>query len=174
MRNSIVKNQSEQGSITVIALMILVVLTLLGITISRTSTIDVQIAGNEIPYKQNFYVAEGGIHREAAEVGQGGYTVLDVQNTSFLANETGLDNGNGIEDTGGEGDPSSLPAPRPHRVGGKNYNFSLYYLGFFLPPQGYSVVHFSRYDYGVDAFGDPAGSRIRVASRYFKIGPKAE
>jgi Tfp pilus assembly protein PilX len=88
MRNSILKNQNEQGSITVIALMILVVLTLLGITITRTSTIDVQIAGNEIYYKQNFYVAEGGIHREAADVGQGAieYAVLDIQNTSFIAN----------------------------------------------------------------------------------------
>ena len=173
MNNSIVKKQSEQGSITVIALMILVVLTILGITISRTATIDVQIAGNEIPFKQNFYVAEGGIHREAAEVGRGNYPVMDVQNTNFLANETGLDNGNGIEDPD-EGDPSSLPAPRPHRVGVKNYNFSLDYLGYFLPPKGYSVVHFSRYDYSVDAFGDPTGSRIHVGSRYFKIGPKAE
>jgi hypothetical protein len=174
MNNSIVKKQSEQGSITVIALMILVVLTILGITISRTATIDVQIAGNEIPFKQNFYVAEGGIHRESSEVGQGQYPVLNVQNPSFLANQTGLDNGNGIEDAGGEGDPSSLPAPIPHRVANRSYDFSLNYLGFYLPPQGYSVIHFSRYDYSVDAFGDPNASRIRVASRYYKIGPKAE
>jgi len=155
MRNSIVKNQSEQGSITVIALMILVVLTLLGITISRTSTIDVQIAGNEIPFKQNFYVAEGGIHREAAEVGQGNYPVMNINTFPVeLANQT-------------------AHSPR-HKVAGADYDFSLDYEGFFLPPQGYSVVHFSRYDYDIDAFGDPAGSRIHVYSRYFKIGPKAE
>ena len=155
MRNSIVKNHNEQGSITVIALMLLVVLTLLGITISRTSTIDVRIAGNEIDYKQYFYVAEGGINREAAEVGAGNYAVLNINNfPNELANET-------------------AHTPR-HNVDGENYNFSLDYLGFFLPPQGYSVVHFSRYDYGVEALGDPAASKIRVASRYFKIGPKAE
>jgi hypothetical protein len=159
---SIVKNQSEQGSITVIALMILVVLTLLGITISRTSTIDVQIAGNEIPFKQNFYVAEGGIHREAAEVGAGNYPVLNINTAAQLADQTGQANGN------------PLPPPDPHLVNGRAYAFTLNYLGFFLPPQGYSVVHFSRYDYDVDSFGDPAGSRIRVASRYYKIGPKAE
>ncbi len=158
MRNSIVKNQSEQGSITVIALMILVVLTLLGITISRTSTIDVQIAGNEIPFKQNFYVAEGGIHREAAEVGRGNYPVMNINNPIELANQ---------------GSPG-LPAPAPHLVAGRAYDFSLDYLGFFLPPKGYSVVHFSRYDYDIDAFGDPTESRIHVGSRYYKIGPKAE
>ena len=158
MRNSIFKNQSEQGSITVIALMILVVLTLLGITITRTSTIDIQIAGNEIPFKQNFYVAEGGIHREAAEVGRGNYPVMNINATVELANQGS----------------AGLPAPAPHLVAGRSYDFSLDYLGFFLPPQGYSVVHFSRYDYDIDSFGDPAGSRIRVASRYYKIGPKAE
>ena len=159
MRNSIFKNQSEQGSITVIALMILVVLTLLGITISRTSTIDVQIAGNEIPFKQNFYVAEGGIHREAAEVGAGNYPVMNINTFPVeLANQGS----------------AGLPAPAPHRVAGRAYDFSLDYVGFFLPPQGYSVVHFSRYDYDADSLGDPAGSRIRVRSRYFKIGPKAE
>ena len=155
---SIVKNQSEQGSITVIALMILVVLTLLGITITRTSTIDIQIAGNEIPFKQNFYVAEGGIHREAAEVGQGNYPVLNIDTAAELANQGS----------------AGLPAPAPHLVNGRAYDFTLDYLGFFLPPQGYSVVHFSRYDYDVEALGDPAASKIRVASRYFKIGPKAE
>jgi len=162
MRNSILKNQSEQGSITVIALMILVVLTLLGITITRTSTIDIQIAGNEIPFKQNFYVAEGGIHREAAEVGRGSYPVMNINTAAQLADQTGQADGN------------PLPSPAPHLVDLKAYDFTLDYLGFFLPPQGYSVVHFSRYDYDIESFGDPAGSRIRVASRYFKIGPKAE
>jgi hypothetical protein len=158
MRTSIVKKQSEQGSITVIALMILVVLTILGITISRTSTIDVQIAGNEIPFKQNFYVAEGGIHRESSEVGRGNYPVMNINNPIELANQGSV----------------GLPAPAPHLVNGRAYDFTLDYLGFFLPPQGYSVVHFSRYDYDVEALGDPAGSDIRIRSRYFKIGPKAE
>jgi len=167
MRTNIVKNQSEQGSITVIALMILVVLTLLGITITRTSTIDIQIAGNEIPFKQNFYVAEGGINREAAEVGRGEYPVININNVAPppLATEAGQTSGDDLP--GDELD-------HIHRVAGSPYDFDLNYLGFFLPPQGYSVVHFSRYDYDVDSFGDPAGSRIRVASRYFKIGPKAE
>ena len=169
MRTHSVKNQNEQGSITVIALMILVVLTLLGITISRTSTIDIQIAGNEIPFKQNFYVAEGGIHREAAEVGRGNYPVMNITAPiPDLAYQTGS--------LSGQANGNPLPSPRPGDVGYDfpDYDFSLDYLGFYLPPQGYSVIHFSRYDYGVESFGEPLASRIRVASRYFKIGPKAQ
>jgi hypothetical protein len=112
-------------------------------------------------------VAEGGSHREAAEVGRGNYPVTDI-------NATVPDNKLADQDGQANGDP--LPSPRPGDVGYDfpDYDFSLDYLGYFLPPPGYSVVHFSRYDYDVDSFGDPAGSRIHVRSRYFKIGPKAE
>jgi len=158
MKTIRVENQRERGSITVIALMILVVLTLIGIMASRTATTDIQIAGNEIPYKQNFFLGEGGLNREAAEVGRGNYPVIQINTTGQLADETGQTNGN------------PLPAPRPHVVAGTAYNFTLDYLGYFLPPPGYSVIHFSRYDYDIDV----TGGRINVASRYYKIGPKAE
>jgi len=158
MKAIMIKDPGEKGSITVIALMILVVLTLIGIMASRISTTDVQIAGNEIPYKQNFFIGEGGLNREAAEVGRGNYPVIQINTTGQLADETGQANGN------------PLPAPRPHVVAGTAYNFTLDYLGYFLPPPGYSVIHFSRYDYDIDV----TGGRVNVASRYYKIGPKAE
>jgi PilX N-terminal len=147
----------ERGSVTVIALMILVVLTLIGIMASRTSTTDIKIAANEIPYKQNFFLAEGGLNREAAEVGQGDYAVTQININGQLADQTGQSNG----------DP--LPGPA-HVVAGAAYNFTLDYLGYFLPPPGYSVIHFSRYDYDISA----TGGRVNVASRFYKIGPKAE
>ena len=48
----------EKGSILIIALVMLAFLTLLGISVTNTSTIEVQIAGNERFHKQNFYRAE--------------------------------------------------------------------------------------------------------------------
>ncbi len=158
MRNQTTSEKREQGSITVIALILLVVLTLIGIMASRTATTDLQISGNEIPYKQNFFVGEGGINRESAEVGKGNYPVIQINTAATLADQTGQTNGN------------PLPLPRPHVVAGTAYNFTLDYLGFFLPPPGYSVIHFSRYDYDIHA----TGGRINVVSRYFKIGPRAE
>lgn len=158
MKRLFIESQRERGNITVIALMILVVLTLAGIMASRTSTTDVQIAGNEIPYKQDFFIAEGGLNREAAELGRGNYAVTQINVAGQLADETGQANGD------------SLPAPTPHEVAGNSYNFTLDYLGYFLPPPGYSVIHFSRYDYDIDA----TGAKVNVESRYYKIGPRAE
>ncbi len=49
----------ERGSVVVIALVLLVLLTIIGISASRTTEIEIMIAGNERVAKQNFYVAEG-------------------------------------------------------------------------------------------------------------------
>jgi Tfp pilus assembly protein PilX len=64
-----VKNITETGNITVIALMILIILTLIGISAGRTSNTDVTAARNLIPHKQDFYVAEAGQNMEAVKIG---------------------------------------------------------------------------------------------------------
>ena len=51
--------RNEDGSIMVIALVLLVLLTFLGMSATTTSSIEVQIARNDRIYKQNFYLAEG-------------------------------------------------------------------------------------------------------------------
>ena len=153
MTHTVIRERYENGSITVIALMMLVVLTLIGIAVSRTSSTDIRIAANVVPYKQDFYVSEGGLHREAAELGRGNYPVPDIEIPMTLA--THMDMG--------------LPGPA-HEVLGDPYEFSVNYLGFFNPPAGYSIIHFSRYDYLVDV----KGGNVRVASRYYKVGPKAK
>jgi hypothetical protein len=50
--------RNEDGAVLVIALMMLVLLTILGISISSTSDIELQIAGNEMRYKENLYKAD--------------------------------------------------------------------------------------------------------------------
>jgi hypothetical protein len=69
----------------------------------------------------------------------------------------------------------SLPGG-PHVVAGTAYNFTVNYVGAYAAPSGYSAIHFSRYDYFVDArtVATTASGQVRVASRLFKIGPKAE
>ena len=49
---------NERGSAIVIAMLILTVLTILGISSINTSTIELQIVHNEKIYQQNFYQAE--------------------------------------------------------------------------------------------------------------------
>ncbi len=57
---------NEDGSVMVVALIMMVLLTLLGISATMTSNIEIQISGNEMIYKQNLYMAEAGA-MEAAQ-----------------------------------------------------------------------------------------------------------
>lgn len=49
---------NEQGSVLILALIMLVLLTLIGISATTTSMIETKIAGNERVYKRNLYAAE--------------------------------------------------------------------------------------------------------------------
>lgn len=53
---------NEKGSVLVVALLILVVLTLLGISASTTTEIELQIAANEKFHKIAFYNADSGVY----------------------------------------------------------------------------------------------------------------
>ena len=51
--------KNEEGMVVVVALMILVLLTIFGISTTSTSNTELSIAGAERVYQQNFYKAEG-------------------------------------------------------------------------------------------------------------------
>ncbi|MEA1866847.1 MAG: PilX N-terminal domain-containing pilus assembly protein [Thermodesulfobacteriota bacterium] len=59
--------RDEKGSTLLFAIIILVLLTLIGIAATNTSTIEIQIAGNERVYKEAFYNADAGISYVVAE-----------------------------------------------------------------------------------------------------------
>ena len=159
MNSLIIRIKNEEGNLTIIAFVLLVVLTLIGVFATKTAQIDLQTAYNEIPYKQNFYVAEGGVNREAAELGRGMYPVTNANQPTLLATQAS----------------GSLPGGE-HKVLGTPYNFTVRYIGPYPAPSGYSALHFSRYDYNVEARagGTATSGHVRVASRLYKIGPKAE
>ncbi len=50
--------QNENGTVMVIALLLMAILTILGISAINMSNVDLMIASNERQYKQNFYRAE--------------------------------------------------------------------------------------------------------------------
>ncbi len=58
--------ENEEGSAIVLALLILVVLTILGISSTNTATVEYKIVHNEKTYQRNFYQAESAT-MEAAE-----------------------------------------------------------------------------------------------------------
>jgi hypothetical protein len=143
MSSFTIRLKSEEGNVMIVAFILLVVLTLIGIFATRTAQIDLQTAYNEVPYKQNFYLAEGGVNREVAQ----------------------------LETAGVAGWESS------RNLLGKNYTVKVDYLGAFVPrKKGFSAIYFSSYDYFVKATTEPTttSGQVAVASRAYKIGPKAE
>ena len=67
----ITRIKTEDGSVLIVALIVLVLLTLLGIFAGRTSEIEIQIAANDMRYKRNLYSAE-------AVALEGGQTIKDA------------------------------------------------------------------------------------------------
>ena len=140
---------SENGNVLIVALLMLVILTLIGISASRTSTTDMQVARNQIPHKQDFYIAEAGQNREAAFIGGGGHPIVDVNTVTTL-----VDNLTQTIFTD------------------KTYDYTVVYEGHFLPPKGYATNEFARYDFSVDTKGGV--SDYPIYGRYYKIGPMAQ
>ncbi len=74
-KKSPIKN--ENGSVIILAMIFLVLLTIIGMSAVDTSTIEVQISGNDVRYKTNFYRAEGAA-MECAQI------IESETNPSFL------------------------------------------------------------------------------------------
>jgi hypothetical protein len=141
---------TETGNITVVALMILVILTLIGISVSRTSNTDVIAARNLIPHKQDFYIAEAGQNIEAIRIGKGDYPVIDLYNPGLVLAES-------AEEV----------------IPGNSCDYTVTYKGNFYPPKGYSALHFSRHDYEVlTKSGKKISNDVKIKARYYSIGPK--
>ncbi|MDY7036247.1 MAG: pilus assembly PilX N-terminal domain-containing protein [Thermodesulfobacteriota bacterium] len=87
---------NEQGSVMVVALIMLAFLTIIGVSASTTSNIELQIAGNERFHKIAFFHADSGIYLTPKLIS----TCVDAgEPQGNLANITYLD-------SNGESDPS--------------------------------------------------------------------
>ena len=146
--------KEEGGSVMVMALLFLVVLTILGVSVCKMSNVDLWISRNEAILGKAFYLAEGGLSREAQDLGNGSYKAKDVFRSSVVA----------------AGHSTSLPAPRPHRVVGEAYDFTVAYIGFCTPTKGFSARTFSRYNYDIDV----RKNSTRIKARYYTVGPKPQ
>lgn len=58
-KNEKTMTSGESGNVLLITLIILVLLTIIGISATRTASIDMQVAGNNMIYKRNLFSAEG-------------------------------------------------------------------------------------------------------------------
>ena len=59
--------ENDKGGILIIALLMLIILTLLGIAATDTTNVEIQVAANEKIYKEAFYNADSGIFYAVAK-----------------------------------------------------------------------------------------------------------
>jgi hypothetical protein len=85
--------RSQQGAALVIAIMILLLLTILGIYAVTTSTLETKIAGNERVLKDAFYSADGGIDCSRMVI-----TLFITQQNPTLPSRTSVNNQNNFRD----------------------------------------------------------------------------
>lgn len=139
--------KEQKGYITVSAIFILAILTVLGISVSHISNTDIWISRNEAISDNDFYIAEGGLRREVQELGRGSYRAAEFFRRHVVATHDSI--------------------PHPHTVMGEPYAFTVEYVGRFPPVKGFSAKAFSRYDYTIDI----VKNRARLRGRYYIVGP---
>ena len=76
--------QNERGIAMIIALMIMLMLTIIGIGIVKSSNDEVNIAGNELNEMKAFYAAEAGLDKATAII-QAHYSATGIPPSSFPA-----------------------------------------------------------------------------------------
>jgi len=69
----------EDGNVLIVSLILLVLLTMLGISATRTSSIDMQVAGNNMTYKRNLFTAEAAAY-QAVQIMEETDLVTDAPN----------------------------------------------------------------------------------------------
>lgn len=70
--------KNEKGNVLIFALLILVLVTVIGLSASRTASVDILVAGNNMNYKKNFYKAEASALEAIAKMED-----LDLENDTL-------------------------------------------------------------------------------------------
>ena len=137
---------NEDGSVLVIALIILVLLTVIGIAATRTSDIELQISGNEKFHRLAFYGAESGW--------QVAVSWFDDQYPEITTNM-------GLDTSGGTIDFTSVNyqkiPPDTVSLTDSTYTADVAFLGAQDNVPGYSS-EFKRYMYEIESTGTGPGN----------------
>lgn len=145
---------SEEGSILVVALVILVLLTVIGISASRTTNTELLIAGNEKLHKIAFYSAEAG--------------------RGYVARQSSLYGTDNITEGGKLYFPNnSIPSQKYALDSTQSFNGNVEYLGSFSVPRGkgFEAGKFKAHRYKMTCNGyGPSNAESNVETGFYRIG----
>ena len=153
---------NERGSALVLALLILVLLTLMGISATTSSTVGIQMAGSEKFYELAFYSAESGWQRAL--------NWLDTQYPGVTQNLVW--NGTTFEPVVGSLDEAASVGIPLAEDNNTEYSVKVEFAGT-APVPGYATS-FRRFNYRVNSVGlGPGNARSEVevtAGKVFDMG----
>ena len=89
---------NEDGSLIVFTLMVLALLTIVSMASIRTADTEVEIAGAELSYQGNFYLAEGAAMEAANWLNNPANPITAISGPSWMEMTTGALNGGTIDD----------------------------------------------------------------------------
>jgi hypothetical protein len=146
--------KNEDGSVMVLAILILALLTIIGIAAMSTTNIELRISGNEKSYKMALYAAE------AAR----GYVVK----TPELYGPDNMTVGEGLNFPD-ENDPSMVVQLSSKQ----SFNGYVEYLGYSAPPRGSGseVGTFKAHKYKMACKGyGPAKAESQIEAGFYRMG----
>lgn len=153
---------NERGSITVLAIMVLVILTLTGLSVVKTSSIEVQSVTNDHLFKLAFFSAESAKGYVMMNDNFYGVANIDSATPHFFPNNTDPY----VPITGG------LPAG--FDIGnGQSFAGSVQYDGFGVPPRGsgYDTSKFRSHQYSMTCIGSgPRNTQVQIEAGFYRIG----
>jgi Tfp pilus assembly protein PilX len=160
----------EKGSVVVLALIMVVLLSLLGMAVTRTTSIDVQVAGNEGRAVQNLYEAESA-DNYALE------TTSTWMTNAFLTSDPTAANSDNLVDLDGDGNKdvrieirciegtgTAIVPPAGNLSNGAN---NLPLMQHKAPPpagSGYSLKSFEIRRYGITGTGLNGNTQVQIGA----------
>ena len=154
---------NENGSAIVLAMLILVVLTVLGIASINTSSIELQIARNERIYQQNFYQAESAATEGAQKIEDSGS--LDVALAQTWCKKSLDDDDYDDDDSSDTDDPGAWTDADPDDSLGLDATVSVVLKGIVGSIDMTSEVG-NKYKYAIRGYGKANNGKVLIEIGY--------
>ena len=146
---------NEKGSVLLVALIMLALLSLIGVAATRTTSTELQIAGNEKFQKIAFYTADAARGYVVMSPNLYGGNNIDVSSPLYFPDDT----------------DHSLTYPLI--LGSQEFNGNVQYLGSFNAPRGSGFeagkFHAHRYRMTCNGYG-PSNSEKHLETGFYRIG----
>jgi hypothetical protein len=158
--------KNERGSVTILAVVLLVLLTLLGMAAISTSSIETQISGNEVRHKLAFYAADSAAAYVAWRPDLYGPDNITPGTPHYFPNDTADPSITYVEIT------DALPAAQSMNAT-QSFNGKVEYSSSSSPPRGsgYSAGTFRAHQYKMVCNGySTHNASENLTIGFFRIG----